>query len=169
MHAQYAAPLAHSPDLNKLCCTRGNTYMFRFVRAQTLKIIRYTSRLVAATTPKGSDINARFSALEKSIGVSRKVWKLLYHAQLLESNVTATFIQVIRYITLHISRLLHFLIAKYACIFYFACRRIVWASKYWCVVWAPFSLPHNLSDLTANSICRLLDGRVRKQLSAGCN
>jgi hypothetical protein len=40
---------------------------------QTLKMIRYTSRLVAATAPRGSDTAQRFSALEKSIGVSRKV------------------------------------------------------------------------------------------------
>jgi hypothetical protein len=44
---------------------------------KTLKIIRYTSRLIAATSTPGSPNHARFSALEKSVGVSRSgLWKL---------------------------------------------------------------------------------------------
>lgn len=38
---------------------------------KTLKIIRYTSRLIAATSIPGSAAHARFAALEKSVGVSR--------------------------------------------------------------------------------------------------
>lgn len=40
---------------------------------KTLKLIRYTSRLVAAYAPKGSDTYNRFASLEKSVGVSRCV------------------------------------------------------------------------------------------------
>lgn len=52
---------------------------------QTLKMIRYTARLLAATTSPNSVQNQRFSALEKSIGVSRKVCSMprtlsLYHS-----------------------------------------------------------------------------------------
>mmetsp|Transcript_22785 Transcript_22785/g.57947 ORF Transcript_22785/g.57947 Transcript_22785/m.57947 type:complete len:249 (-) Transcript_22785:843-1589(-) len=43
---------------------------------KTLKLIRYTSRLVAAVSPKDSDTFARFSALEKSVGQSRKAYRL---------------------------------------------------------------------------------------------
>lgn len=38
---------------------------------QTLKIIRYTSRLIAAVSPPGSDTRQRFDALQSSIGTSR--------------------------------------------------------------------------------------------------
>lgn len=43
---------------------------------KVLKITRYTSRLIAATTVPGSELNARFAALESSIGTSRKAYRL---------------------------------------------------------------------------------------------
>lgn len=43
---------------------------------KTLKLIRYTSRLIAAVTPKDAELNRRCSALEKSVGVSRKAFRL---------------------------------------------------------------------------------------------
>ena len=41
--------------------------------SQALKIIRYTSRLLAAVSPPGSESRARFDALQSSIGTSRSV------------------------------------------------------------------------------------------------
>lgn len=38
---------------------------------QTLKIIRYTSRLIAAVSPPGSEQRKRFEALQSSVGTSR--------------------------------------------------------------------------------------------------
>lgn len=43
---------------------------------KTLKIIRYTSRLVAAVSVPGTEVNLRASGLEKSVGVSRKAFRL---------------------------------------------------------------------------------------------
>jgi hypothetical protein len=45
----------------------------RLLRPQTLKIIRYASRLVVAVSAPGGDVQARFSSLEKSVGTSRCV------------------------------------------------------------------------------------------------
>jgi len=43
---------------------------------KALKIIRYTSRLLAAVSPPGSESRARFDALQSSIGTSRKAYRL---------------------------------------------------------------------------------------------
>eukprot|EP00879_Flechtneria_rotunda_P005159 GHRR01005441.1.p1 GENE.GHRR01005441.1~~GHRR01005441.1.p1 ORF type:complete len:244 (+),score=99.20 GHRR01005441.1:182-913(+) len=43
---------------------------------KTLKIIRYTSRLIAAISPPGSDTRKRFEALQSSVGTSRKAYRL---------------------------------------------------------------------------------------------
>ena len=40
---------------------------------QALKIIRYTSRLIAAVSPPGSEQRKRFEALQASVGTSRWV------------------------------------------------------------------------------------------------
>lgn len=45
-------------------------------RRQVLKIVRYTSRLVAALSPPGSHARARFEALQSSVGTSRKAYRL---------------------------------------------------------------------------------------------
>ncbi|KAG2491587.1 hypothetical protein HYH03_010154 [Edaphochlamys debaryana] len=43
---------------------------------KTLKILRYTARLVVATHPKDAELTKRLSAFEKSVGVSRKAYRL---------------------------------------------------------------------------------------------
>eukprot|EP00878_Enallax_costatus_P031889 GHUV01034948.1.p1 GENE.GHUV01034948.1~~GHUV01034948.1.p1 ORF type:complete len:185 (+),score=35.27 GHUV01034948.1:287-841(+) len=43
---------------------------------KTLKIVRYTSRLIAAVSPPGSDQRKRFEALQSSVGTSRKAYRL---------------------------------------------------------------------------------------------
>ncbi|WIA29960.1 hypothetical protein OEZ86_000058 [Tetradesmus obliquus] len=43
---------------------------------KTLKIVRYTSRLIAAVSPPGSDTRKRFDALQSSVGTSRKAYRL---------------------------------------------------------------------------------------------
>lgn len=43
---------------------------------KTLKIIRYTSRLIAAVSPPGSEQRKRFEALQSSVGTSRKAYRL---------------------------------------------------------------------------------------------
>eukprot|EP00882_Tetradesmus_deserticola_P016822 GHRQ01017987.1.p1 GENE.GHRQ01017987.1~~GHRQ01017987.1.p1 ORF type:complete len:219 (+),score=79.11 GHRQ01017987.1:208-864(+) len=43
---------------------------------KTLKIVRYTSRLVVAVSPPGSDTRKRFDALQSSVGTSRKAYRL---------------------------------------------------------------------------------------------
>eukprot|EP00877_Chromochloris_zofingiensis_P008013 jgi/Chrzof1/3465/Cz12g26170.t1 len=43
---------------------------------KTLKIIRYTSRLIAATSVPGSERQKRFEALQSNVGTSRKAYRL---------------------------------------------------------------------------------------------
>ncbi|MEW5306087.1 MAG: hypothetical protein WDW38_010024 [Sanguina aurantia] len=43
---------------------------------KTLKIIRYTSRIIAAVTPATSDLHKRCTSLDSSVGVSRKAFRL---------------------------------------------------------------------------------------------
>mmetsp|Transcript_7047 Transcript_7047/g.11996 ORF Transcript_7047/g.11996 Transcript_7047/m.11996 type:complete len:318 (+) Transcript_7047:31-984(+) len=43
---------------------------------KTLKLIRYTSRLVAAVSPKDSERQKTFATFEKSVGVSRKAYRV---------------------------------------------------------------------------------------------
>mmetsp|Transcript_4933 Transcript_4933/g.10613 ORF Transcript_4933/g.10613 Transcript_4933/m.10613 type:complete len:241 (+) Transcript_4933:225-947(+) len=43
---------------------------------KTLKVIRYSSRLLAAVTPKDQELHQRFAALDSSVGVSRKAFRL---------------------------------------------------------------------------------------------
>jgi hypothetical protein len=41
------------------------------VHPQTLKVIRYTSRLITSVAPPNSEVALRFDALQSSIGTSR--------------------------------------------------------------------------------------------------
>ncbi|GBF91823.1 hypothetical protein Rsub_04928 [Raphidocelis subcapitata] len=43
---------------------------------KALKIIRYTSRLIAAVSPEGSEARRRFDLLQASVGQSRKAYRL---------------------------------------------------------------------------------------------
>ncbi|KAF6260492.1 peroxisomal biogenesis factor 11 [Scenedesmus sp. NREL 46B-D3] len=43
---------------------------------KTLKIVRYTSRLIAAVSPPESGTRKRFDALQSSVGTSRKAYRL---------------------------------------------------------------------------------------------
>lgn len=43
---------------------------------KTLKVLRYTARLVVAVSPKDQELTKRLAAFEKSVGVSRKAYRL---------------------------------------------------------------------------------------------
>lgn len=65
--------------LNVCCGTAQSSKRIMFLLLlllllQTLKIVRYTSRLIAAVSPPGSDTQKSFEALQSSVGTSRCVW-----------------------------------------------------------------------------------------------
>jgi len=67
----FTTPLLWLPCQRHCSALAVATFDWACCILQTLKIIRYTSRLIAAVSPPGSEQRKRFEALQSSVGTSR--------------------------------------------------------------------------------------------------